>query len=155
VIYNKELDIWSPGAHIGTFRGNQLAMAAGTATLKYMKETNLVDHAAKMGETLSNILKDLQKDFQQIGDVRGRGLMVGVEMVNHEEPQNANGSYPADSELASAIQQECFQRGLILEVGGRQGSVVRFLPPLIVTESQLYEATAIFEQAVRAAVARG
>ncbi|MGE7186321.1 aspartate aminotransferase family protein [Peribacillus sp. NPDC006672] len=155
VIYNKELDLWSPGAHIGTFRGNQLAMAAGTATLKYIKETNLVDHAAKMGETLNNILKDLQKDIQQIGDVRGRGLMVGVEMVNHEEPQNANGSYPADSKLASAIQQECFQRGLILEVGGRHGSVVRFLPPLIVTESQLSEATGIFEQAVRAAVARG
>ncbi|MFE4427901.1 aspartate aminotransferase family protein [Peribacillus butanolivorans] len=155
VIYNKELDLWSPGAHIGTFRGNQLAMAAGTATLKFMKETNLVEHAAKMGEILKNILKDLQKDIQQIGDVRGRGLMVGVELVNHLAPQNSNGSYPANSELASTIQQECFQRGLILEVGGRHGSVVRFLPPLIVTESQLREATAIFEEAVRAAVARG
>lgn len=155
VIYNKDLDLWSPGAHIGTFRGNQLAMAAGTATLKFMKETNLVEHAAKMGEILKNILKDLQKDIQQIGDVRGRGLMVGVELVNHLEPQNSNGSYPANSELASTIQQECFQRGLILEVGGRHGSVVRFLPPLIVTESQLREATAIFEEAVRAAVARG
>jgi diaminobutyrate-2-oxoglutarate transaminase len=132
-----------------------MAMAAGTATLKFMKETNLVEHAAKMGEILKDILKDLQKDIKQIGDVRGRGLMVGVEMINHEEPQNANGSHPADSQLASAIQQECFQRGLILEVGGRHGSVVRFLPPLIVTESQLREATAIFEQAVRAAVARG
>ncbi|MGE7765350.1 aspartate aminotransferase family protein [Peribacillus sp. NPDC096540] len=155
VIYNKDLDLWSPGAHIGTFRGNQLAMAAGTATLKFMKETNLVEHAAKMGEILKNILKDLQKDIQQIGDVRGRGLMVGVELVNHLEPQNSNGSYPANSELASTIQQECFQRGLILEVGGRHGSVVRFLPPLIVMESQLREATAIFEEAVRAAVARG
>ncbi|MFF2287375.1 aspartate aminotransferase family protein [Peribacillus butanolivorans] len=155
VIYNKDLDLWSPGAHIGTFRGNQLAMAAGTATLKFMKETNLVEHASKMGEILKNILKDLQKDIQQIGDVRGRGLMVGVELVNHLAPQNSNGSYPANSELASTIQQECFQRGLILEVGGRHGSVVRFLPPLIVTESQLREATAIFEEAVRAAVARG
>ncbi|MCO0596106.1 aspartate aminotransferase family protein [Peribacillus butanolivorans] len=155
VIYNKDLDLWSPGAHIGTFRGNQLAMAAGTATLKFMKETNLVEHAAKMGEILKNVLKDLQKDIQQIGDVRGRGLMVGVELVNHLAPQNSNGSYPANSELASTIQQECFQRGLILEVGGRHGSVVRFLPPLIVTESQLREATAIFEEAVRAAVARG
>lgn len=61
VIYNKELDLWSPGAHIGTFRGNQMAMAAGTATLKYMKETNLVEHAAKMGEILKDILKDLQR----------------------------------------------------------------------------------------------
>ncbi|MCK1994683.1 aspartate aminotransferase family protein [Peribacillus muralis] len=155
VIYHKDLDVWSPGAHIGTFRGNQLAMAAGTASLKFMKETNLIEHAAKMGERLQDILKDLQKDIPQIGDVRGRGLMVGVEMVNHQEAQNQNGSYPANSELASAIQQECFQRGLILEVGGRHGSVVRFLPPLIVTEAQLWEATAIFEQAVRAAIARG
>ncbi|WP_057914110.1 aspartate aminotransferase family protein [Peribacillus muralis] len=155
VIYHKDLDVWSPGAHIGTFRGNQLAMAAGTASLKFMKETNLIEHAAKMGERLQDILKGLQKDIPQIGDVRGRGLMVGVEMVNHQEAQNQNGSYPANSELASAIQQECFQRGLILEVGGRHGSVVRFLPPLIVTEAQLWEATAIFEQAVRAAIARG
>ncbi|WP_285768062.1 aspartate aminotransferase family protein [Peribacillus sp. SI8-4] len=155
VIYHKDLDVWNPGAHIGTFRGNQLAMAAGSASLKYMKQTNLIEHAAKMGEVLQDILKDLQKDIPQIGDVRGRGLMVGVEMVDHEKEQNQNGSYPANSELASAIQQECFERGLILEVGGRHGSVVRFLPPLIVTEAQLREATEIFEQAVRAAVARG
>ncbi|KWW21059.1 MULTISPECIES: aspartate aminotransferase family protein [Bacillaceae] len=155
VIYHKDLDVWTPGAHIGTFRGNQLAMAAGTASLKYMKQTNLIEHAAKMGELLQDILKDLQKDIPQIGDVRGRGLMVGVEMVDHQKEQNQNGSYPAHSELASAIQQECFERGLILEVGGRHGSVVRFLPPLIVTEAQLREATEIFEQAVRAAVARG
>ncbi|MFJ7752664.1 aspartate aminotransferase family protein [Peribacillus muralis] len=155
VIYHKDLDVWTPGAHIGTFRGNQLAMAAGTASLKFMKQANLIEHAAKMGEKLQDILKDLQKDFPQIGDVRGRGLMVGVEMVDHQKAQNQNGSHPANSELASAIQQECFQRGLILEVGGRHGSVVRFLPPLIVTEAQLQEATEIFEQAVHAAVARG
>ncbi|AOH57340.1 diaminobutyrate--2-oxoglutarate transaminase [Peribacillus muralis] len=155
VIYHKDLDVWTPGAHIGTFRGNQLAMAAGTASLKFMKQANLIEHAAKMGEKLQDILKDLQKDFPQIGDVRGRGLMVGVEMVDHQKAQNQNGSHPANSELASAIQQECFQRGLILEVGGRHGSVVRFLPPLIVTEEQLQEATEIFEQAVHAAVARG
>jgi len=155
VIYDKDLDQWSPGAHIGTFRGNQMAMAAGAATLKFIKENDLASHAGRMGEKLMDSLKELQEDIREIGDVRGRGLMVGVEIVNPLYQPAPNGSYPANPELASKIQRECFNRGLILEVGGRHSSVVRFLPPLIITEEQMNEVIAIFKAAVRAAVQKG
>ncbi|WP_261132230.1 aspartate aminotransferase family protein [Bacillus sp. Marseille-Q3570] len=150
VIYEESLDQWGPGAHIGTFRGNQMAMAAGTATLQYIKENNLSEHADRMGDKLQAELKDLQAGYKEIGDVRGRGLMLGVEMVDPAKTQAPNGSYPAAPELASKIQRECFDRGLILEVGGRHGAVVRILPPLIITEQQVDEVAVILKDAITA-----
>ncbi|MCR8847731.1 aspartate aminotransferase family protein [Rossellomorea sp. SC111] len=152
VIYDRDLDAWEPGAHIGTFRGNQLAMAAGTATLKFIKENRLVDHAGEMGERLLHSLQKLQQEFPEIGDVRGRGLMVGVEIIDSAKTSSAVGSKPANPEVASGIQRECFKRGLILEVGGRHGAVVRFLPPLIITEEQVDEVVSIFREALVASL---
>lgn len=152
VIYNQELDKWNPGAHTGTFRGNQLAMATGLATLRYILSNNLPNHAAQMGDRLMNNLQNVQKEFPYIGEVRGRGLMVGVEIVNPNLPQDLVGSYPAFPQLASCIQAECLRRGLIIEIGGRFGSVVRFLPPLIITPEQVDAISDIFHSAVRAAV---
>lgn len=152
VIYDKDLDQWNPGAHIGTFRGNQMAMAAGTATLKYIKETNLLDHVEALGQRMQANLKDIQKQVPALGDVRGRGLMIGVEVVNPDEKQDVDGSYPANPELASLIQKNCFDKGLIVETGGRFGSVIRFLPPLIMTEEQLEKVITIFKEAVYDAV---
>ncbi len=152
VIYDKDLDKWNPGAHIGTFRGNQLAMAAGTASLRFIKKYELDKHAAAMGEKMLAALKEFQLNCPEIGDVRGRGLMIGVEIVDPTQVQSSSGSYPAQPALASRIQRECFDRGLILEVGGRNGSVVRLLPPLIITNDQVSEVLNIFEEAVKAAV---
>ncbi|MFS0655972.1 aspartate aminotransferase family protein [Bacillus sp. 179-C3.3 HS] len=152
VIYDKDLDQWNPGAHIGTFRGNQMAMAAGTATLKFIKETNLLEHVNLIGERMQARLKDIQKEVPALGDVRGRGLMIGVEVVNPNERQDVDGSYPANPELASRIQKNCFDKGLIVETGGRFGSVIRFLPPLIMTEEQLEQVITIFKEAVYDAV---
>lgn len=151
VLYNQELDTWAPGAHAGTFRGNQLAMAAGIATLGYIQENHLTEHAAAMGKRLMNHLYQIQSDFPCMGDIRGRGLMIGVEMVNPEASADRRGCYPAHSGLAKAIQQECVHRGLIVEIGGRWGSVVRFLPPLIVTAEQIDQIAEIFQAAVNAA----
>ncbi len=125
VLYDLALDKWLPGAHAGTFRGNQLAMAAGLATLRYIQENRLADCAAAMGDRLMSHLRQIQAESRCIGDVRGRGLMIGVEIVNLEAQPNRCGSYPAYSLLASRIQSECLRRGLILEIGGRFGSVIR------------------------------
>jgi diaminobutyrate-2-oxoglutarate transaminase len=152
VVYHKDLDRWQPGAHAGTFRGNQLAMAAGTATLQYVKEHRLEQHAYEMGERLMAILRNIQKDKPQIGDVRGRGLMIGVEVVNPVDPPDALGVYPPNRKLACRIQTECLKRGLIVELGGRQGSVVRFLPSLIVTADEIDRIGTIFAEAVRVSV---
>jgi diaminobutyrate-2-oxoglutarate transaminase len=152
VLYDETLDQWAPGAHAGTFRGNQLAMAAGTATLRYILENGLSDHAAQMGDRLMTQLHQIQADFPCLGEVRGRGLMIGVEIVNPAIGANQCGSYPAYSQLASCIQAECLRRGLIIEIGGRHSSVVRFLPPLIVTSEQIDSISEIFERGVKAAV---
>ncbi len=152
VVYHKDLDRWQPGAHAGTFRGNQLAMAAGTATLQYVKEHRLDLHAHEMGERLMAILRNIQKDKPQIGDVRGRGLMIGIEIVNPVDPPDALGVYPPNRKLACRIQAECLKRGLIVELGGRQGSVVRFLPSLIVTADEIDRIGSIFAEAVRVSV---
>lgn len=151
VVYHEDLDIWLPGAHAGTFRGNQLAMAVGTATLRYIKEQQLERHAAKMGERLMNHLQSIRTECPGIGDVRGRGLMIGAEIVDVRTEADALYAHPPCCELARNIQGECLKRGLLLELGGRQGSVVRFLPPLIVTEDDLDKIAAIFKDAVHAA----
>ncbi|MFC0332022.1 aspartate aminotransferase family protein [Paenibacillus sepulcri] len=148
MIYNDQLDVWKPGAHIGTFRGNQMAMAAGLATLKYVKENDIPAKAEERGKQLMSRLNGLKEQAACIGDVRGRGLMVGVEVVNENGGLDQLGHYPAYPRLASRIQQECLKRGLILEVGGRHSSVMRFLPPLIVTEEQIDDITRIFGEAV-------
>lgn len=145
VIYNKKLDKWGPGSHAGTFRGNQLGMAAGLATIKYIKENNLTEHVTKVGNRLRKHLENVMTSSNFIGDVRGKGLMLGVEIINKQDNNKPYG------ELARMIQRECFLRGLIIEVGGRYSGVVRFLPPLIITEEQIDQVAQIFSEAVKAA----
>lgn len=152
VVYDKSLDKWQPGAHAGTFRGNQLAMASGTATINYVKTHRLDLHADKMGKRLMTMLRKTQAVFPQLGDVRGRGLMIGIEIVNTKQSPNALGIYPADCELASRIQAQCLKRGLIVELGGRKGSVVRFLPPLIISADEIDQVGQIFNRAVASSV---
>lgn len=135
VVYREELDKWQPGAHAGTFRGNQLAMAAGTATLRFIKQEQLTAHVERAGARLRNHLLALKAEFPWIGDVRGRGLMLGMEIV---DPAGlVEGTPAADGNKARQLQRACLERGLILELGGRHGAVVRFLPPLIITEGEI------------------
>ncbi|MFD4414156.1 diaminobutyrate--2-oxoglutarate transaminase family protein [Streptomyces sp. NPDC058476] len=145
VVYRDDLDVWEPGAHAGTFRGNQLAMAAGTATLAFVRENRLAERAGTLGARMLAQLRTLADAFPCIGDVRGRGLMIGVELVDLEAtPHPAPDSPPpAAPELAAAVQRECLRRGLIVELGGRHASVVRLLPPLTITDEQ---ATAVLDR---------
>ncbi len=152
VVYRDWLDTWLPGAHAGTFRGNQMAMAAGSAVMRYLQEHDLPAHAAAMGERLSEHLRILQRDFPQLGDIRGRGLMLGVELVDPAGKPDALGHPPVHARLAPQLQRECLKRGLILELGGRQGGVVRFLPPLIITKAEIDRVAEIFGRALQAAV---
>lgn len=152
MLYQDWLDKWQPGAHAGTFRGNQMAMAAGSAVITYLKEHKLADHATEMGARLAEHFTALQHIYPQLGNIRGRGLMLGVEMVNPDGKPDQQGHKPAWGEFASRVQRKCLERGLIIEVGGRHGSVVRFLPPLIITEHEVDEVAAIFARAVAATV---
>ncbi|WP_328332224.1 diaminobutyrate--2-oxoglutarate transaminase family protein [Streptomyces sp. NBC_00455] len=149
IVYRSDLDCGEPGAHGGTFRGNQLAMAAGAATLAHVRENRLAERAADLGARMIGRLRGLAADHPAIGDVRGRGLMIGVELVCPEAAEAAEtaiaaddretgavGPSAADPVLAAAVQRECLARGLIVELGGRHASVVRLLPPLTLTDEQ-------------------
>ncbi|GGL39575.1 aspartate aminotransferase family protein [Halarchaeum grantii] len=152
VVYDDALDEWGPGAHAGTFRGNQLAMAAGDATIDYVLENDLDAHAAEMGARLRDHLEGVAH-LDAVGDVRGRGLMLGVEFVDPDAPWPGAGPHAPDGDLAAAVQAACFERGLIVELGGRESATARFLPPLVVTREQVDDIAAIFVDAVRDAVA--
>lgn len=137
VIYDESLDLWKPGAHAGTFRGNQLAMASGSATIQYLRAERLELHAEAMGLRLRGHLLELQRRYDVVGDVRGRGLMLGMELVDPSADAAEGEPPPTNGRLASALQLACVRRGLIVELGGRGGSTMRFLPPLIITEHEI------------------
>lgn len=150
IAYRRSLDLWSAGAHAGTFRGNQLGFAAGAATIRYIRVNQIDRHAREMGDQLMRALKQTAEKRAEIGNVRGRGLMIGVEIVDPDSSSDGAGPPPCAPDIARKIQRNCLRRGLIVELGGRSGSVVRFLPPLIVTAAQVDEIAARFESAVSA-----
>lgn len=137
IVYREDYDGWLPGAHTGTFRGNTLAMAAGAATLRFAAAENLPARAAQLGGVIQGRLDVLRRTLPAIGDVRGRGLMLGVELVDPGGEPDIRGAQPAAPELAARVRAACLERGLIVELGGRHDSVVRLLPPLTITDEQV------------------
>jgi len=146
IIYKKEIESWGPGDHIGTFRGNQVSIAAGNGAFDFVDEYNVAAHTKEIGEYLMTRLRSLQALFPEIGDVRGKGLIIGVEYV--KDPYTKK----PDPELVKKIRNICFQNGLLFEVGGHYNNVIRFLPPLIINRQIVDNAMAIFERAHRDAL---
>jgi len=136
IVYRGELDGWAPGAHTGTFRGNQLAMAAGAATLRYVAEADLSRRAADLGARMVQELRLIAADRPCIGEVRGRGLMLGLEIVEPDTGPDVLGARPPASALAALVRTACLGRGLIVELGGRADTVLRLLPPLIMSDAE-------------------
>ncbi|MEX3959751.1 diaminobutyrate--2-oxoglutarate transaminase family protein [Trinickia sp. EG282A] len=143
VVYDDRYDVWQPGAHAGTFRGNQIAMVAGAACLDVIEEEGLVEAARAKGDYLGERLSELAKRHTAVGDVRGRGLMWGIELVDETQKADALGALPGAGRLARDLKRYCFAHGLIVETGGRHGAVLRLLPPLTVTLAEIDEALAI------------
>jgi diaminobutyrate-2-oxoglutarate transaminase len=124
-------------------------MAAGSATLRVIQEENLLSNVRLVGDFLLSALLNFQSSHNFIGDVRGRGLMVAIEIVDINARPDSRGSYPTFFKLARAIQFECFRRGLIIELGGRDDSTVRLLPPLNITLDQASQVITILGEALR------
>ncbi|WP_143071000.1 aminotransferase class III-fold pyridoxal phosphate-dependent enzyme, partial [Streptomyces malaysiense] len=99
IVYRDDLDGWPPGAHAGTFRGNQLAMAAGTATLAHVRENGLAERAGRLGTRIMDRLRSDIGGLACVGEVRGRGLMIGLELVDPEGPTGE----PAAGEESAAV----------------------------------------------------
>ena len=134
VVYDESLDKWPRGMHAGTFRGNQIAMVAGRATMHILKRDGIAQHAAQMGELLMSGLRELAGRYPALVDVRGRGLMVGVEVG---DPSQGGKPGPQSGAIAKTIKRCALEAGLVIETGGRHGAVLRFLPPLILTSSDI------------------
>jgi diaminobutyrate-2-oxoglutarate transaminase len=139
IAFNRKFDIWGKGAHVGTFRGNVVALAASLATLKFIKRNQLWVHTAMLGdEVFLPRLRELKDECKYVGDVRGKGLMLGVEFVKNKESKKPN------PEIVQGIRKACYEKGLIVEVGGHYQNVIRFLPPLVITKELARKGLEIF-----------
>ena len=149
VIYDRKLDKWTAGAHAGTFRGNQLAMAAGTVVLQRVTRKEFLDDVTRKGGYIKDALLRLQKEVSIIGDVRGMGLMLGVEFVDPTGDRDIMGHPQPSGEIAARVQHMCFENRLVMEKGGRNGSVMRCLCALNVTDEEIDTMLSIFSKVVR------
>lgn len=135
MIARSEISTWTPGTHGSTFGGNPVACAAALATIELI-ENGLVRNAAEVGSYLKDKLDRLKATYPVISDVRGLGLMIGVELVKKNDSQVSN------QEFRNQVIQRAFERGLLLLGCGE--STIRFCPPLIVSKSEVDTAVEIF-----------
>lgn len=141
VIGKKEImEQWPAGAHGGTFGGNPVACAAANAVLDELTDGGMLDNAAKMGDYFKEKLFALQKKYPSvIGDVRGLGLMLAMEMVHPDKTP--------DADITTAIRTKALEKGLLLLGCGTNHNIVRFIAPTIVTEKEIDIAINIIESA--------
>ncbi|HYX75950.1 MAG TPA: aminotransferase class III-fold pyridoxal phosphate-dependent enzyme, partial [Gaiellaceae bacterium] len=131
----------------GTYVGNPVAQAAALAVLDVFEDEGLNDRAAALGETIRSRMLSWQERWDAIGDVRGLGAMLAIELVHDRESKN-----PAP-ELASAIVEAAAERGLLLLKSGIYQNCIRVLVPLVVSDAELDEALGVWEQALDASLA--
>lgn len=131
---------WAAGTHGGTFGGNVVAAAAAVATIQAMRQDGMLENARLRGEQLVAGLRRLQEEAPAIADVRGLGLMIGCEL------RSADGA--PDKAAAKALVHACQERGLLLLTCGPWDNTIRWIPPLVVSESQVNQALDIFKQSL-------
>ncbi len=138
LLIKPNLDIWEPGEHTGTFRGNQLAFVGGTAALEYREITNL-EREVKAKETfLHNFLIDQIASLHEKISIRGLGMIWGIDVARF-----------GDDSLPKKITSRCFELGLIVERVGRNDTVIKILPPLTIEMSTLEQGCSIIRQAFK------
>ena len=139
-IARAEVMDWKPGAHASTFGGNPVCVAAALATIELL-EQELVENAAKVGAHMKARLSELPKRFPIVGDVRGLGLMIGIEMVRDQETRERA------PELRDRLEKMCFDRGVL--VLGAGPNTLRICPPLVISKDQADFALDTIEQCLR------
>lgn len=143
IAYKSELDEkWIPGTHGGTYCGNPVSCAAACATVDVLLEENILDNVNARSKQLLDGLYKLQNDYEAIANIRGRGLMIGVEFMKDGKP---------DAELLKKLTKEVYARDLLLLGCGLRHNVVRWIPPLVTTEEQIDRGLAIFKEALEVA----
>lgn len=145
VLFSSNLQGLAPGDHSFTFAHFPLSMAAAIATIQVLEDENLLDRANKMGAIFTSHLRELQDKYELIGDIRGPGLMIGVELVKDQKTKE-----PAREETTRFI-KEGLKRGVIFGESKYLGlgNIIKIKPPLVITEDQVYKTLEVFEEIVR------
>ncbi len=142
------MDALPPGSMGSTFGGNPLSCAAALASIEIIERENLVENSARLGQVMMDAFNQMKDNCEQLGDVRGMGLVLGLEMV-----EDAQSKAPA-KELAHEVIHQAYLRGLAcIAPIGMFGNVIRVAPPLVITEEQVNETLDIFEASLKAALA--
>jgi 4-aminobutyrate aminotransferase len=141
-----DLMTWPPGAHASTFGGNPVSCAAALVTIALLEE-GLMENAARMGTYLRTRVRDWPARFPHVGDVRGLGLMIGIELVRDQ------GTKERAPQLRDQVVQLAFERGLL--VLGAGDNTIRLCPPLVVTVDQCEFALDTLEACLRTATVNG
>jgi 4-aminobutyrate aminotransferase len=131
---------WGVGAHGSTYGGSPVACAAGIAVIETIRDEGLIENAATRGDELTRGLEALMAEDPRIGDVRGPGLMIGVEMVKDRDTREPDG------DLGNALSARSADEGLLVLTCGPAHNIVRWIPPLDVSRAELEEALGIFQK---------
>lgn len=145
VLSSSQLQGLAPGDHSFTFAHFPLSMAAAMASIQVLEDENLLERANKMGAIFTGRLRELQDKYELIGDIRGPGLMIGVELVKDRKTKE-----PARVETTRFI-KEGLKRGVIFGESKYLGlgNIIKIKPPLVITEDQVYRTLEVFEDVVR------
>ena len=144
IAYRADYDETVPDAfHLGTYRGNPVATAAGAASIDYIKRENLLSRTEKLGEKAKSRFEQIAMPSVQVGEVRGRGFMIGNEIVKSKDAKVPS------KYSAVQMRKTMFENGLLMHTCGHFGNVLRFMAPLIISESLLIKGLEIYENAVK------
>jgi len=135
-LFKPELDVWTPGEHNGTFRGNQLAFVAAKGGLEYMLANNVESEVRRKGEIVKEFITKEILPLDSRLELRGMGLIWGIEFEK------------ISAGLADKVIEKCFENGLIIEGAGRKNSVVKLMPPLVVEDETLIKGMEIIKKSV-------
>jgi 4-aminobutyrate aminotransferase len=143
VAYRNDFDQIPKAFHLGTYRGNPLGLAAGTAILDIVREEKFLERVRSKGKYVLSRFEEVQRDSKIIGEARGRGFMIASEIVKNK-PDKTPGT-----ELAGMVRESMFQKGVLMHTCGHYGNVMRFMAPLTIEDDLLEKGISIFEEAIK------
>jgi len=144
IVYRQEYDENLPDAfHLGTYRGNPIAMAAGSASIDYINQQNILPRVQKLGDKTRSKFEGIADSSKNVGDVRGLGFMIGNELVESKQTKTPS------KDVAVKLRRTMFEHGLLMHTCGHFGNVLRFMAPLIISENLLERGLRVYEDAVK------
>lgn len=144
ITYRPEYDDLPPGFHLGTYRGNALGIAAGNAVLKFIATSGLLERVRRDGETIKRRFMEICGESPFVGEVRGKGFMIGVELVEDRRSRAPAGKF------ASELRTEMLRRGLLMHTCGHFNNVLRFMAPLTIEDTLMEAGFGVFEDSLKA-----